>query len=106
MRKIVLILGFLVASFSAFSQEKNTVKKIDLQGPTYKNYKPWKHNVKATTIFTENQEKKLLGPAYKNDKPWNNTSKKELTVVKIGNNERQKLMGPAYKNYKIWKKSK
>ena len=104
MRKIVLILGFLVVSFSAFSQEKSNIKRSDLQGPAYKNYKPWKHNIKTTTVFTEKNKKKLSGPAYKNYKPWNDNSEKELVVVQIGNNERLKLKGPAYKNYKVWNK--
>ncbi len=104
MRKIVFLLVFLVVSFSAFSQEKTNIKRSDLQGPAYKNYKPWKHNVKTTKVFTQNSKKKLLGPAYKNYKPWNDNSKKELVIIKIGDSERQRLKGPAYKNYKVWRK--
>lgn len=99
MKKITLILGFLVVSFGAFAQEKNNVKRSDLQGPAYKNYKSWEHKTVPTVIYSMNKKKTLTGPEYKNYKPWKDTSKVEAVVVTSGH-ERQKLKGPAYKNYK------
>lgn len=106
MKKVAIILGFLVVSFGAFAQEKSDIKKrSDLQGPAYKNYKPWKHKTTPIKIYSVNNKKSLTGPAYKNYKPWRDTSKVEMVVVNTGS-ERQKLTGPAYKNYKPWKKAK
>lgn len=104
MKKVALILGFLVVSFGVFAQEKSNVKRSDLQGPAYKNYKPWKHKTTLTEIYAVNRKRSLTGPAYKNYKPWRDTSKVEAVLVSTGGNERQKLTGPAYKNYKPWKK--
>ncbi len=104
MKKVALILGFLVVSSSAFAQEKTDLKRSDLQGPAYKNYKPWQHKTIPTAIYSTNKKKSLTGPAYKNYKPWRNTSEVEAVAVNTSGNERQKLMGPAYKNFKPWKK--
>jgi len=105
MKKVAIILGFLVVSFGALAQDKSDVKRSDLQGPAYKNYKPWKHETTPVKIYSVNKKKSLTGPAYKNYKPWKDTSKVEMVVVSTGS-ERQKLTGPAYKNYKPWKKTK
>ncbi|TBN06431.1 hypothetical protein EYD45_00675 [Hyunsoonleella flava] len=104
MKKIALILGSLFISLGAFAQEDKIVKRSDLKGPAYKNYKPWKHKTIPTVVYTVERAEKVTGPAYKNYKPWRDDSKKELAVVEIGKSERQKLKGPAYKNYKPWKK--
>tara|TARA_R110000868_G_scaffold353985_4_gene615238 strand:- start:2143 stop:2466 length:324 start_codon:yes stop_codon:yes gene_type:complete len=107
MKNIALILGFLVVSFGAFAQEKSEVKRSDLRGPAYKNYKPWQHKTTPTTIYSVNKKKQLEGPAYKNYKSWRDTSKVEVVAVNTSGTERQKLTGPAYKNYKPWiKKAK
>ncbi|WP_396600392.1 hypothetical protein [Algibacter sp. R77976] len=105
MKKVALILGFLVVSFGAFSQEKSNVKRSDLQGPAYKNYKSWKHKTVPTKLYTTNRKKGLTGPEYKNYKTWKDTSKVEEVVITSGH-ERQKLTGPAYKNYKPWRNNK
>lgn len=105
MKKVALILGFLVVSFGVFAQEKSEIKRSDLQGPAYKNYKPWKHKTTLIKIYSVNNKKSLTGPAYKNYKPWKDTSKAEAVVVNTGS-DRQKLTGPAYKNYKPNKKAK
>jgi hypothetical protein len=104
MKNIALILGVLLISFGAFSQEKNNVKQSDLQGPAFKNYKHWMHNTVPAKIYSENNKKSLQGPAYKNYQPGRNTSKQDLVEVKIGGSERQKLTGPAYKNHGPWSK--
>jgi len=105
MKKVALILGFILVAFGASAQEKDNVKRSDLKGPAYKNYKPWKHKTQATTLYTTNRKQALTGPAYKNYKPWKDTSKVEVVVVNTSGTERQKLTGPAYKNYKPWKKN-
>ena len=99
MKKVALILGFLLISFGVFAQ-----KRSDLQGPAYKNYKPWKHKKVSTAIYSVNKKKSLTGPAYKNYKPWRDTSKTKAVKINTSGHERQKLTGPAYKNYKPWKK--
>ena len=63
MKKVALILGFLVISFGAFAQEKSIVKRSDLKGPAYKNYKPWEHKTVPTVIYLDNKKKSLKGPA-------------------------------------------
>ena len=104
MKKITLILGVLLISFTAFAQEKSNVKQSDLKGPAFKNYQYWMHKTEPIKIYSENNKKPLQGPAYKNEQTWRNNSKKELVEVKIGDSERQKLTGPAYKNYGPWSK--
>jgi hypothetical protein len=102
MKKVALILGVLLVSFGALAQEKSDLKRSDLKGPAYKNYKPWKHETTPVKIYSLNKKKSLSGPAYKNYKPWRDNSKSEAVVVNTGS-ERQKLTGPAYKNYKPWR---
>lgn len=104
MKEVAFILGFVFISVGAFAQEKTEVKKSDLKGPAYKNYKPWKHKTVPTVVYTLEREEKLTGPAYKNYKPWKDQAKKEKVAIKVGDSERQKLTGPAYKNYKPWRK--
>lgn len=99
MKKAAFILGFLLVSFGAFAQQKN-----DLQGPAYKNYKPWKHKTVPTTVYSDNNKNGLTGPAYKNYKPSKDASTKKAVIVNTSGHVRQKLTGPAYKNYKPWKK--
>lgn len=103
MKKIALILGFLVISLSGFAQEVNNVKQSDLKGPAFKNYKHWMHKATPTKIYSENNKTSLQGPAYKNQQPGKNISQ-DLVEVKIGGSERQKLTGPAYKNHGPWSK--
>lgn len=104
MKKVAFILGFLIVSFGSFAQEKKNVKRSDLRGPAYKNYKPGKHKTIAPAIYSVNRKKSLRGPAFKNYKPWRDTTKVETVLINTGGTERQKLRGPAYKNYKPWKK--
>ncbi len=104
MKNIALILGVALVSFGTFAQEQSNVKRSDLQGPAYKNYKPWKHQTEPTILYTTNRKKSLTRPAYKNYKPWEDTSEVEVVAVNMSGHERQKLTGPAYKNYKSWKK--
>ncbi len=104
MKKLTLILGVLLISFTAFAQEKSNVKQSDLKGPDFKNYKHWMHKTEPTKIYSENNKKPLQGPAYKNQQPETNTPKEDLVEVNIGGNERQKLTGPEYKNYGPWSK--
>jgi len=106
MKNIALILGVLLFSFGAMAQEKSNVKQSDLQGPAFKNYKPWMHKTEPIKIYSENNKTSLQGPAYKNEQPWRNTSKEDLVEVKIGGSERQKLTGPAYKNHGPWNKKR
>ena len=105
MKKVTFILVFLIVSFGTFAQEKTNVKRSDLRGPAYKNYKPSKHKTVTPAIYIVSNKKSLTGPAYKNYKPWRDTTKMETVLINTGGTERQKLMGPAYKNYKPWKKS-
>jgi hypothetical protein len=105
MKNIALILGLLVICFSGFAQEESNVKRNDLKGPAFKNYKSWMHKAVPTKIYSENNKKTLQGPAYKNQQTWKNTSKQELVLVEIGGTERQQLTGPAYKNYGPWVKT-
>lgn len=102
MKNIILILGFLMVSFSGLAQEENNVKQSDLKGPAYKNFKSWMHKAVPTKIYSENNKKTLQGPAYKNAQPWRDTSKKDLVLVQTTGSERQKLTGPAYKNHGPW----
>lgn len=102
MKKIALILGFLVISFSTSAQEKSNMKQSDLKGPDYKNYQHWMHETEPTKIYSENNKKPLQGPAYKNQQPGINTSSQDLVEVKTVDDERQKLTGPAYKNHGPW----
>ncbi|TYA92099.1 hypothetical protein [Seonamhaeicola marinus] len=104
MKNFALIIGLLFISINAFAQEKSNVKRSDLTGPAYKNYKAWKHNTESTKVYTKKSKKALTGPKYKNYKPWRDASKVEYVVVNAIGNERQKLTGPAYKNYKPWRK--
>ena len=102
MKKVALILGVLLVSFGALAQEKGDLKRSDLKGPAYKNYKPGKHETTPVKIYSLNKKKSLSGPVYKNYKPWRDNSKSEAVVVNTGS-ERQRLTGPAYKNYKPWR---
>jgi hypothetical protein len=105
MKNIVLILGVLLISFSAFAQEEPVkVKQSDLKGPAFKNFNHWKHETVSTKIYSENDKIALQGPAYKNAQPMKDAPKQELVEVKIGDPERLKLTGPAYKNYGPWSK--
>ena len=99
MKKIALILGFLLVSSGVFAQDRN-----DLRGPAYKNYKPWEHKKTPIVIYSDSDKKSLTGPAYKNYKRSKDTSKTNRVIISISGNERQKLRGPAYKNYKPWRK--
>ncbi|GLR19910.1 hypothetical protein [Portibacter lacus] len=102
MKKVVFILGLLVVSFGMFAQGENHVKRSDLQGPAYKNYKPWKHKTESPKTNIVSKKKSLTGPAYKNYKPWKDASKVEAVVVKNRDSKSEKLTGPAYKNHKPW----
>ena len=104
MKNIILILGVLFISFSAFAQEKPNVKQNDLKGPAFKNYKYWMHETTPVKIYSEENKTALQGPAYKNEQPGRVTPKENLVEVKIGGSERQKLTGPAYKNHGPWSK--
>ncbi len=97
MKKVTLILGFLVVSFGAVAQEKDNVKQSDLKGPEYKNYNS--HNTVPTEIYSVTNVKSLQGPEYKNNKPLKGASKEEFVVVKTVDNEQQNLKGPEFKNY-------
>lgn len=102
MKKIALILGFLVISFNGFAQEKNEVKQSDLKGPAFKNFKSWMHKAVPTKIYSESNKVTLQGPAYKNQKPGKITSKENLVLVQTTGSERQKLTGPEFKNHGPW----
>ncbi|GAA4962163.1 hypothetical protein [Algibacter aquimarinus] len=104
MKKGALILGFLLFAFGASAQEQNNVKRSDLKGPAYKNYKHGNHRTVLTTIYVVNEKKLLKGPAYKNYRPGQKSSKGEAIIINTNGHERQKLTGPAYKNYKPSKK--
>ena len=106
MKKITLILGVLLISFTAFAQEKSNVKQSDLKGPDFKNYKHWMHKTEPTKIYSESNKISLQGPAYKNQQFAQATPKENLVLVKIGGDERQKLTGPDYKNYGPWSRKK
>ncbi|MBP6584992.1 MAG: hypothetical protein KA215_04915 [Flavobacterium sp.] len=105
MKTIALILGVLGVSFSGFAQEENNVKKGDLKGPAFKNYKVWMDKSEPVKIYSENNKKTLVGPAYKNQEPFRNTPKEDLVLVNTASTERQKLTGPAYKNFGPWTKN-
>ncbi|KQB42193.1 hypothetical protein RCH33_1535 [Flavobacterium daejeonense] len=103
MKKIALILGFLVISFNAMAQEENHVKQSDLKGPAYKNFKSWMHKAVPTKVYSESNKVALQGPAYKNQKPGKSTTAQEnLVLVQTTGSERQQLTGPAYKNHGPW----
>ena len=105
MKKLVLILGFLVISLGASAQEQTEVKRNDLKGPAFKNYQSWLHNAVPTKIYTVNNKKILQGPEYKNQQVGKETyAKEDLVLVETSGSKRQKLTGPAYKNYGPWSK--
>ena len=95
MKNLIWILAIMVGSSMA-AQKKN-----DLQGPEAKNYKPWQHKAKSTTVVSTSNKNKLTGPAYKNYKPWQDNDKQKSYAI-VTDNKRNKLKGPAYKNYKPW----
>lgn len=99
MKKVTLILGFLVVSIGAVAQVKDDVKQSDLKGPEYKNYQSWKHKTTPTEIYSASNVKSLQGPAYKNYQPGKDISKEDLVVVKTTGNEQYNLKGPEFKNY-------
>jgi hypothetical protein len=102
MKTIALIFAVLGVSFSAFAQAETNVKKNDLTGPAYKNYKVWLDKSEPTKIYSESNKTPLVGPDYKNRRFSANSSEKELVVVKASDNERLKLTGPDYKNHGPW----
>ena len=75
----------------------------NLKGPAAKNYKAWKHNLKATPLVSETSKQKRIGPVAKNAKPW----KRRLIMAyaKVLGSRRAGLKGPAAKNYKPRQKS-
>lgn len=105
MKKAVLLLGFLLISLGAFAQEGKDIKRSDLQGPAYKNYKYGKHQTTPVKLYAVNKKKSLTGPAYKNYKPGKEEAEVKKVLINTSGHERQKLTGPAYKNYKPGKKS-
>ncbi len=105
MKTVALILGLLGISFSGVAQEENNVKKGDLKGPAFKNYKVWMDKSEPIKVYSENNKKSLIGPAYKNQQAWTTIPKENLAVVKTAGNERQKLTGPAFKNFGPWTKN-
>lgn len=102
MKKIAFILGFLVISFSAMAQEKNSVKQSDLKGPAFKNFKSWMHKAVPTKVYSESNKVALQGPAYKNQHPAKSIPQENLVLVQTTGSEKQKLTGPAYKNHGPW----
>lgn len=104
MKIIAIILGVLGFSFSALAQDgNNNVKRNDLKGPAYKNYKVWKDKSAPTVLYSASEKETLTGPAYKNQQAKSNVPSEKLVAVVTGS-ERQKLTGPAYKNYGSWTK--
>lgn len=100
MKNFALILLVGLFSYSGLAQETNNIRRSNLSGPAYKNYKPGKQNLVPVTIYIKKTKKALSGPAYKNYKPWRDTSITEYAIVRTNDSKRQKLKGPAYKNYK------
>ena len=98
MKKLIFTSFAILISLSVFAQ-----KRSDFQGPAYKNYKPWQHEVEPTVVYTVIENENLKGPKYKNQKVWENNNTKAYKVITVGT-KRSKLTGPAYKNYKPWKK--
>jgi len=97
MKKYIVPFILLAAlSFGASAQSSHK-----LQGPAYKNRKPWKDPKPATTLAVKDGETKK-GAGVKTLLPFERKTGdvKEFQVV-IHKNE---LQGPAYKNRKIWKK--
>lgn len=104
MKKVILILGFLVISFSAVAQVETNVKQSDLKGPAFKNYKVWMDKSESIKLYSENNKKTLNGPEYKNYQVWKDTLKQDLVLVNTSGGEKQRLTGPAFKNYGPWSK--
>lgn len=98
MKKLIAILIIGTVSFSVTAQKRN-----ELQGPAYKNYKPWKHDTQPVTVYSVNKKEILTGPKRKNQKAWDKSVVASYTPISFGS-ERAKLQGPAYKNYKPWRK--
>lgn len=98
MKKMAVLIGLMFISATSFAQ-----KRSDLQGPAYKNYKPWQHDAPVETVYTSNSKAGLMGPEYKNYKPWKKRSNVEYKEV-VFVNKKAKLTGPKYKNYKHWRK--
>lgn len=103
MRKLIIFLIIVFLSVKGFAQEKANVKRNNLKGPAYKNYKPWLHKTKPVTIYIKKNKVKLMGPAFKNRKVWNTDKNTEYVAINITGSKRQKLTGPSYKNYKYSK---
>jgi hypothetical protein len=94
MKNIILVFAFIFIATSAFAQKRN-----DLQGPEFKNYKPWIHTAEATVIYTNTTKNKLSSPEFKNHKIWEN-KKEDSELVTIVASKRSKLKGLKYKNFK------
>jgi hypothetical protein len=105
MKNLVLILGVLAISTSAFAQQESNVKRSDLKGPAFKNYQVWMDKSEPLKIYSQIDKISLEGPAYKNQQFVKPTPKENLALVSIGGAERQKLTGPAFKNHGPWSKN-
>ena len=131
MKNLSIISAVLFLSISVFAQETKsfttkentnldpvkdakeikiyTSERLNLKGPAYKNYKPWKNSSKENTkVITLVKSKKsgLTGPDYKNYKPNKEDSSKKVKTIKLVESKRKDLKGLAYKNYKPWKNKK
>ncbi|TXD53961.1 MULTISPECIES: hypothetical protein [unclassified Polaribacter] len=94
MKNLILVFAFIFITTAAFAQKRN-----DLQGPEFKNYKPWMHKIEAIVIYTNTTKNKLIGSEFKNYKIWEN-KKEDTELVTIVKSKRSKLTGPKYKNFK------
>ncbi|WP_159947663.1 hypothetical protein [Polaribacter septentrionalilitoris] len=101
MKKIVLVLGIIFLSTSAFAQKRN-----DLKGPEFKNFKVWESTAEPTVVYVGSPKKGLKGPAFKNFKPWQKNNKNATFKVLNIQSTKPKLKGPAFKNQKPWQKNK
>lgn len=69
-----------------------------LKGPQAKNYKPWKSETPARTMYVS-QKSTLSGPSAKNTRLW---ERKVLAEVQVSTAERADIKGPKAKNSKPW----
>ncbi len=99
MKKTIVLICCLALSANAISQSRT-----DMKGPNAKNYKPWKHEAKATPVESKTAGAvEVKGPRAKNKKAWRKGTE-GYADVSVDTNRTKTLKGPKAKNAKPWKR--
>jgi hypothetical protein len=97
MKKIALIcVAFLFTAAVSNAQESG-----ELKGPAAKNYKPWNHQAKSSTMMLKVNPNEKTGPEFKNDRIWDKDT--DLTAMDKEAKSTERKTGPEAKNRKPWK---